>query len=104
MTSEPTKTGIPPRLIQRRVFVSGRVQGVSYRASTLAQARSLPSIRGMVRNLPDGRVEAVIAGEESEVLELVSWCRKGPPAARVTALEVLEEPFAPPFSDFRQVG
>jgi len=100
MTTGPTNK----KMIQRRVFVSGRVQGVSFRASTVAQARRYASIRGMVRNLPDGRVEAVIAGEESEVLELVSWCKKGPPAARVSALEVLEEPFDPPFADFRQTG
>lgn len=92
------------RMIQRRGYVSGRVQGVSYRASTVVQARGHASLRGFVRNLSDGRVEAVIAGEESEVLALISWCKKGPPAARVIALEVLEEPFDPPFSDFRQIG
>jgi acylphosphatase len=77
--------------IQRRVFIQGRVQGVAFRASTLKTVRKYPSIRGFVRNLPDGRVEAVFAGMDTEVLEIVSWCKKGPLLARVTELEVLEE-------------
>jgi acylphosphatase len=77
--------------IQRHVYVTGRVQGVGFRASTLRQAARYSSLRGFVRNLDDGRVEAVFAGEEREVLEMVAWCRKGPPASKVSALEVIEE-------------
>jgi acylphosphatase len=80
-------------VIQRHVWVSGRVQGVSFRASTVAEARRLGGeLRGYVRNLEDGRVEAVLSGPQSEVLALVAWCRQGPPHAQVTRLEVREEP------------
>lgn len=78
-------------MIQRRVIVSGRVQGVFFRKSTLQQARRHPEVRGYVRNLDDGRVEAVFCGPEDAVLDLVAWCRQGPPAADVQSLEVNEE-------------
>lgn len=81
--------------IQRHVFVTGRVQGVGYRASTVAAAGKFPGLKGYVCNLPDGRVEAVFAGDEKAVLAMVEWCRQGPPMARVTDLSVTEEPFDP---------
>jgi acylphosphatase len=49
------------------------------------------SLRGFVRNLPDGRVEAVFLGDEADVQAMVQWCSHGPPAARVTDLEVIDE-------------
>lgn len=79
------------RVIQRHLWISGKVQGVTYRASTRAQAERLGTIKGWVKNLPDGRVEAVFQGPEKEVLELLAWCRKGPPLARVTGMEIQEE-------------
>jgi acylphosphatase len=73
--------------VRRRVLVEGRVQGVGFRASTVERARSIdPTLAGFVRNLPDGRVEAVIEGEERSVLELVRWCRSGPPSSQVRRL------------------
>jgi acylphosphatase len=69
------------------LLVSGRVQGVAYRAATVEQARVL-GLRGWVRNLPDGRVEAEAEGEREDVEALVAWCRRGPPAARVEGLAV----------------
>ncbi|MGD2252248.1 MAG: acylphosphatase [Anaerolineales bacterium] len=74
------------------VFVSGRVQGVNFRFYTRQQAlRS--RVNGWVRNLLDGRVEAVFEGEEDAVRRMVGWCRKGPPSAHVIEVEVLwEEP------------
>ena len=78
--------------IQRRIFVSGLVQGVGYRASTSREAQRFPGLRGYVRNLEDGRVEAVFSGDADAVLAMVAWCRHGPSSARVTALEVREEP------------
>lgn len=78
-------------MIQRRVYVSGRVQGVSYRASTYREAMRYVGLKGFVRNLPDGRVEAVFSGEDAAVLALVQWCSHGPPAAQVTDLEVIDE-------------
>lgn len=67
------------------------MQGVSYRASTHQQALRYPGLRGWVRNLDDGRVEAVFCGDSQAVLEMVAWCRQGPPEARVSRLEVDEE-------------
>ncbi len=58
-------------------------------------------IQGYVRNLPDGRVEAVFQGEEPAVLALVSWCRSGPPGAQVDALEVIEEDVGGNLGSFR---
>lgn len=77
---------------RRRVLVSGRVQGVWFRDSCrqVAQARD---VAGWVRNLPDGRVEAVFEGSPGAVEELVRWCGDGPPSSHVTAVEVTwEEP------------
>jgi len=73
-----------------RVVVSGRVQGVFYRATCAARAREL-GVRGWVRNLPDGRVEAAFEGEDAAVDAMVAWCREGPPYARVEHLEVTPE-------------
>jgi acylphosphatase len=89
-------------LIQRHVWVSGVVQGVGFRASTLEQAHAFrgTDLRGFVKNLADGRVEAVFSGGTEAVLALVAWCRQGPSSARVTRLEVREEsvdPTLPPF-------
>ncbi|HHH81954.1 MAG TPA: acylphosphatase [Chloroflexi bacterium] len=69
------------------LWISGRVQGVNFRyyTSQEAQARGL---KGWVRNLWDGRVEAVFEGEEQAVDSMIEWCRKGPPAARVEDIQV----------------
>lgn len=69
------------------VFVSGRVQGVWFRASTRDKAEEL-SLKGWVRNLPDGRVEAVFEGDDRAVEEMVEWCRHGPPMARVDTVDI----------------
>jgi len=66
------------------------VQGVWYRGSCAEQARAL-GISGWARNLPDGRVEIAAEGDPEAVDKLVEWCRHGPPAARVTAVEVQAE-------------
>ncbi len=64
------------------LLVSGRVQGVFYRASAVEKANAL-GLAGWVRNLPDGRVEAGAAGPGAVVAALVLWCRQGPGGARV---------------------
>jgi acylphosphatase len=69
------------------LLVSGRVQGVAFRAATAQEAHRF-GLRGWVRNLPDGRVEAEAEGERADVEALVAWCRRGPPAARVEDLSV----------------
>jgi len=65
-----------------RAIVSGRVQGVSYRASTASEARRL-GVVGWVRNLPDGTVELEVEGDDDRVAALIAWCEHGPPSARV---------------------
>lgn len=73
-----------------RVVVSGRVQGVFFRATCAERAREL-GLGGSVRNLPDGSVEAVFEGPEDAVDAMVGWCRTGPPLARVDRVEVVSE-------------
>ena len=72
-----------------RCIVSGRVQGVFYRARTAERARGL-GIRGWARNLSDGTVEVVMNGAEASVTALCAWLWEGPPAARVTAVRAEE--------------
>lgn len=76
--------------IRRRVWVSGRVQGVAFRASARRQARAA-GVDGWVRNLADGRVEAVFEGDPGAVESMLAWCREGPSYARVERVEVREE-------------
>lgn len=74
------------------VYISGRVQGVNFRWYTQRQAQIL-GLTGWVRNLWDGRVEAVFEGDEAAVQRAVNWCHNGPPSARVDEVEVkYEEP------------
>ena len=72
--------------VRAHVFVSGTVQGVAYRANTRDAAREA-GLDGWVRNLDDGRVEAVFEGDEESVEELVEWCHTGSPAAAVESVE-----------------
>lgn len=72
-----------------RAIVSGRVQGVSFRASTAAKARQL-GLAGWVKNLADGRVELEAEGSPDQVAALVTWCHHGPPSARVDQVAVEE--------------
>ena len=66
--------------------VHGLVQGVYYRAATRDEARRL-LLTGWVRNCPDGSVELLAEGSEEQLLALLAWCRRGPPAARVDRVE-----------------
>jgi acylphosphatase len=68
--------------VRAHVYVSGRVQGVYYRANTREQAEEV-GVDGWVRNLEDGRVEAVFEGSETEVQAMLDWCHTGSPAAEV---------------------
>jgi acylphosphatase len=77
-------------LKRARVYVSGMVQGVFFRYETRERARSR-SLAGWVRNLPDGRVEAVFEGPTEAVESMVRWCRQGPRGAQVTEVEMSEE-------------
>jgi acylphosphatase len=72
--------------VAARFLVSGRVQGVAFRAYTRAQAQAL-GLRGHVRNLADGRVEVLAVGDAVAVEQLADWLRTGSPMARVAAVE-----------------
>jgi acylphosphatase len=72
-----------------RYLIAGRVQGVYYRAATAVYAQQL-RLRGLVRNLPDGRVEVIAAGDDAAQRELAAWLWRGPPAARVDSVQIEE--------------
>jgi len=79
-----------PNRVRAHVHVSGRVQGVYYRANTRDAARDA-GVDGWVRNLDDGRVEAVFEGPRDAVEGMVEWCHDGSPAARVEDVDVTYE-------------
>lgn len=79
--------------------VTGLVQGVFYRASARDAAAGL-GLAGWVRNEPDGSVAAVAEGPEALVAEFVAWCRRGPAAARVDAVETTWAPATGEFAEF----
>lgn len=85
--------------VRAHVFVSGTVQGVFFRQNTKRQAQS-HGVTGWVRNLPDGRVEAVFEGEDPAVQAVVDYCRHGPPYARVENFEVEYEAYKAEFNGF----
>jgi len=79
--------------------VGGMVQGVFFRYETQALAEEI-GVRGWVRNTPNGKVEAVFEGEREKVDQMLDFCRKGPPGARVIDVEVKWEPYKGEFSRF----
>jgi len=81
------------------LIIEGRVQGVWFRESTRKEAARL-GVCGWVRNRPDGTVEVLAEGPESEVRKLVAWCHHGPTSARVTRVEERAEVFQGEFTDF----
>lgn len=81
------------------VYISGYVQGVFFRANTRVKALQL-GVTGWVRNLPDGRVEALFEGDAESVRQMVQWCRSGPPGAEVEDVAVSWEPFKGEFRTF----
>lgn len=82
-------------IVARRLVIHGRVQGVWYRGWAVEEARAL-DLDGWVRNRRDGSVEALIAGPDAAVAEMIVRCRAGPPAARVERVEVEDSDEAVP--------
>lgn len=83
-----------------RLTVKGRVQGVYFRASTVQQARHL-GLTGWVMNRRDGSVEVLAEGPSDKLEELITWCRQGPPGARVEKVDLQRQDFRAEFVEFR---
>jgi len=82
------------------VIIRGRVQGVFFRSETRLKA-SRCNVTGWVRNLPDGRVEAVFEGKKENVDKIIEFCKRGTSGARVTKTEVVRETYTGEFEDFQ---
>jgi acylphosphatase len=85
--------------VRAHVFIKGKVQGVFFRSEIKRRADSL-SLKGWVRNLPDGSVEAVFEGQSESVNTIVEFCRTGPLRARVINFELLWENYIEEFKNF----
>jgi acylphosphatase len=81
------------------LFIFGRVQGVCFRRETRLRAMFL-KLKGFVKNLEDGRVEAVIEGDENKIDKLINWARRGPALAKVKNVQILEENYIGEYSNF----
>ena len=82
-----------------RIFVTGKVQGVFFRQALKVMAKK-NGVSGWVKNLKDGRVEAVLEGDQEKVSRLVEWSHGGPANARVEDVEIRNEKFTGEFSKF----
>ncbi len=82
-----------------RIFVTGKVQGVFFRQAMKVTAKK-NGVSGWVRNLQDGRVEAVVEGDERDVCRMIEWSHAGPANARVEDVEIQNEEFSGGFSEF----
>ena len=81
------------------LIIKGRVQGVFYRASTRDAAVKL-KLKGWVRNMPDGSVEALFEGDDEALVKVLKWCRNGPPGAYVSKIEERWDEFTGEFDLF----
>ena len=86
--------------VRAHVFISGRVQGVFFRYETRLRAIR-NNVTGWIRNLPDGRVEAVFEGEKENVEAMIDFCHRGPPGAIVRKVEVIWEKPTGEFKSFQ---
>ena len=82
-----------------RIFVTGKVQGVFFRQALKVMAKK-NNVFGWVKNLKDGRVEAVLEGEDEKVSRLIEWSHGGPANARVEDVEIINEKFTGEFTKF----
>lgn len=76
-------------VVHKNILIRGRVQGVFYRASSRQTALDM-GIKGLVRNNADGSVYAEAEGDEFAIQQFIAWCKTGPPAAEVTAVEIAD--------------
>jgi len=81
------------------IFIKGKVQGVFFRQTTKVMAEK-KNVTGWVKNLHDGRVEAVLEGNDMDVSEVVEWCHAGPVNAVVDDVEIITEQYKGEFSKF----
>ena len=86
-------------MMRAHLYISGYVQGVAYRYSAIRMAQHL-GVSGWVKNLRDGRVEAVIEGKKTDVEQMTDWCRSGPSGAGVSGVEVDYLPYRGEFLSF----
>lgn len=86
--------------VRAHVIISGKVQGVFFRAETRKAAKGF-NVSGWVRNKKDGTVEAVFEGKEEDVILILEWCKKGSPFSEVKKIDVLWEDWEDEFSDFK---
>ncbi|MBS3781079.1 MAG: acylphosphatase [Candidatus Thermoplasmatota archaeon] len=87
-------------MIRKHCFFSGKVQGVFFRANTRDKAQE-KGVKGWVKNLRDGRVEAIFEGPENRVDEVIEFCKNNQPHARVDDFEIKEEEPTGEFDSFR---
>lgn len=90
------------KFVRARAIITGRVQGVFFRAETRRAAIDR-NVNGWVRNRPDGSVEAVIEGEEASVTSMLEWCWKGSPLSKVQHVDIRREPYEGEFNRFEIV-
>jgi len=84
---------------QAHIIISGKVQGVFYRASTRDKALRI-GVTGWVKNIPGGNVEAVFQGEKNKVMQMIEWCKKGPAYSKVDDVSVTWEEVKEEFETF----
>lgn len=85
--------------VRAHIFISGRIQGIGFRLEMRYRVRKL-GLYGFVKNLPDGRVEAVLEGEKEKVEKLIEWAKRGPFLAKVENLEVDWQEYQEEFNNF----
>ena len=110
MISLPTSSQFPTddkgsnnkndKKVRAHVFIRGRVQGVYFRQNTMIVA-TRHGVMGWVHNLKDGRVEAVLEGNEMDVNEVIEWCYAGPPKATVDDVDINYEKYTGEFREFK---
>ena len=86
--------------VRVHILIEGKVQGVFFRQNTKEEAK-LRNVKGWIRNLPNGRVEALFEGYEEAVQEMIDFCRTGPRGSYVTKIDITREEHTGTFSDFQ---